>query len=34
MWIIKQTPARTATLFACHPVGSTKERIVVFLELL
>jgi sortase A len=33
MWIINQTEAYTATLFACHPVGSTKERIVVFLEL-
>ena len=33
MWIINQTDAYTATLFACHPVGSTKQRIVVFLEL-
>lgn len=33
IWIIDQTEAYTATLFACHPVGSTKERIVVFLEL-
>ncbi|MBI4885142.1 MAG: class E sortase [Actinobacteria bacterium] len=33
MWIINQTEAYTATLFACHPVGSTRERIVVFLEL-
>lgn len=33
MWIIDQTQAYTATLFACHPVGSTRERIVVFLEL-
>ena len=33
MWIINQTEAYTATLFACNPVGSTKERIVVFLEL-
>ena len=33
MWIIDQTAAYTATLFACHPVGSTKERIVVHLEL-
>ena len=33
MWIVGQTPASTATLFACHPVGSTKERIVVFLQL-
>lgn len=33
MWIINQTEAYTGTLFACNPVGSTKERIVVFLEL-
>ena len=33
MWIIDQTEAYTATLFSCNPVGSTKERIVVFLEL-
>jgi sortase A len=31
--IIEQTDAYTATLFACHPVGSTKERIVVHLTL-
>lgn len=31
--IIEQTPASTATLFACHPKGSTRERIVVHLEL-
>jgi sortase A len=33
MWIVGQTPDSTATLFACHPVGSTRERIVVFLQL-
>jgi sortase A len=33
MYIIEQTEARTATLFACHPPGSTKQRIVVHLEL-
>ncbi len=31
--IIDQTPERTATLFACHPVGSTKQRIVVHLAM-
>ena len=31
--IIDQTTAFTATLFACHPVGSTKQRLVVHLEL-
>lgn len=33
IWIIDQTRAHTATLFACHPVGSTKERIIVHLQL-
>jgi sortase A len=31
--IIDQTAARTATLFACTPPGSTKFRIVVHLAL-
>ena len=29
--IIDQTADRTATLFACHPPGSTRQRIVVHL---
>ena len=33
LWIVDQTGARTATLFACHPPGSTSRRIVVHLEL-
>ena len=33
LWIIDQTPAATATLFACHPPGSVRERIVVHLDL-
>lgn len=33
LWIIDQKPGYTATLFACHPVGSTAQRIVVFAEL-
>ncbi|MDO8392547.1 MAG: class E sortase [Actinomycetota bacterium] len=33
MWIIDQSRSYSATLFACHPVGSTKQRIVVFLTL-
>lgn len=33
MWVVDQTAARTATLFACHPPGSVRERIVVHLEL-
>jgi sortase A len=31
--IVEQTPARTATLFACHPPGSTRYRYVVHLTL-
>jgi sortase A len=33
LWIVDQTPARSATLFACHPPGSVRQRIVVHLEL-
>ena len=33
VWIIDQTRAHTATLFACHPPHSTRERIVVHLTL-
>ena len=32
-WIADQTPAYTATLYACHPLGSTAERYVVRMEL-
>lgn len=33
LWIVDQEPGYTATLFACHPVGSTAERIVIFADL-
>ncbi len=33
IWIIDPTPTATVTLFACHPPGSTRERIVVFADL-
>ena len=33
MHIIEQADGYTTTLFACHPVGSTKQRIVVHLAL-
>jgi len=33
LWIVNQTPDYTATLFACHPAGSTRQRIVVHLDL-
>ena len=32
MWIVDQTSTATATLFACHPLGSTKQRIVIFAD--
>lgn len=33
IWIVDPTATPTATLFACHPLGSTAQRIVVNLEL-
>jgi len=33
IWIVNQTPERTATLFACTPPGSTSHRLVVHLAL-
>lgn len=29
-WIVDQFPEATMTLFACHPPGSTRQRIIVF----
>ncbi|MGH8999065.1 MAG: class E sortase [Acidimicrobiia bacterium] len=28
-WIVNQTPEATVTLFACHPPGSARQRIVI-----
>jgi sortase A len=33
LWIVNPTDSPTATLFACHPLGSTAKRIVVNLAL-
>jgi sortase A len=33
LWIVNPTPTPTATLFACHPPGSARERYVVRLAL-
>lgn len=33
LWITDPSATATATLFACHPPGSTRQRIVVHLEL-
>jgi len=30
LWIVAPTDTPQATLFACHPPGSTRERIIVF----
>lgn len=30
VWIVDPTESPEATLFACHPPGSTRERIIVF----
>jgi len=33
LWIVDQHPGRTITLFACHPIGSAAQRLVVHGEL-
>lgn len=33
VWIADQTPTPTATIFACHPPGSARQRIVVRMDL-
>jgi len=33
MWIVDPTPTNMLTLFACHPKGSARQRIVVRAEL-
>lgn len=33
VWIVDQEPGRTLTLFACHPKGSARQRIVIRAEL-
>jgi sortase A len=34
MWITRQAPGRTLTLFTCHPIGSAAQRLVVRATLL
>ena len=29
MWITEQTPGHTLTIFTCHPLGSSSQRLVV-----
>ena len=33
LWIVDQHPGRTLTIFTCHPIGSSAERLVVFADL-
>jgi sortase A len=33
MWIVDQHPGRTLTIFTCHPIGSSAERLIVQAEL-
>jgi sortase A len=33
LWITTQTPEPHLTLFACHPPGSTRQRLIVYAEL-
>ena len=33
VWIVDQHPGRTLTIFTCHPIGSSAERLVVHAEL-
>lgn len=33
VWIVDPTPYGRATLFACHPPGSVRQRIVAFADL-
>jgi sortase A len=34
LWIKDQSPGRTLTIFSCHPIGSSSERIVVHGQLM
>ena len=29
MWITEQSPGHTLTIFTCHPIGSSAQRLVV-----
>lgn len=33
LWIVDQRPGRTLTIFTCHPIGSSAQRLVVRAEL-
>ncbi len=33
LWITDQHPGRTLTIFTCHPIGSSRQRLIVSAEL-
>lgn len=33
LWIVDQHPGRTLTIFTCHPIGSSAQRLIVQAEL-
>jgi sortase A len=33
LWIVRQAPGRNLTIFTCHPIGSSAQRLVVRAEL-
>lgn len=33
LWIVDQHPGRTLTIFTCHPIGSSAQRLVVWADL-
>jgi LPXTG-site transpeptidase (sortase) family protein len=34
LWIVSQVPGRSLTIFTCHPIGSSAQRLVVRAELM
>jgi sortase A len=34
LWIVDQNPGRTMTIFTCHPIGSSAQRLIVQAQLM
>jgi sortase A len=34
LWIVDQNPGRTLTIFTCHPIGSSAQRLIVQAQLM
>jgi sortase A len=34
LWIVNQAPGRTLTIFTCHPIGSSAQRLIVRAQLM